>query len=345
MQVYEPPAGGTQYGSHPRKASDVLLGLLFSTLLAITSCLIHAPVSRPSARQVAFLSLLAALLFFFPFLPMCTLCLNIARIVFRCIGRGARYRLNKELINDLLDIRGIIEARQDAFSSLPFHSPEWAPGDQTEESQPISSISFIKKFIMPLAVILLSQMQWDVYIHRLHITYHGATYVALLGRSGWLAINAHVTSSVALLAHMLNIRWDFQPAVFSHLTEDKQATLWLGLFLAAIVQDIVGKATNHPSVLQAIATMPVLASYWPKPVILCLMGCVLIFFSCRNYVPRRTGTVFTAAVALTLLVFIGISQLSIDTWELKDVITGRYCPWNYRWAVNVPYRSPFPGFG
>ena len=348
MQVYVPPAGGTQYGSHPRKPSEALLGLFLSTFLAITSCLINAPVSRPSARKVALLSILAALLFFFQFLPICTLCLNIAGIVFRCIRRDVRYRPNKKLIDDLLDIRGIIEARQDAFSSLPFHSLGWAPGDQTNESQPIFSLSFIKKCIILLVVIVLSQMQWDIYLRRLHITYHGATYVALLGfdhRSGWLAINAHVTSSVALLVHLLNIRWDFQPAVFLHPTEDKQVTMWLGLVVAAIVQDVLGKATNHSSVLHGIATMIISASCWPKSIILCLICCVLMLITGRNYVPKRTGIIATAAVGLTLLVFVGASQLSIDTMELKDVITGRYYPWNYRWAVNVRYRSPWPGFG
>lgn len=334
---YEPPPGGTTYGSHHRGVADVVFRVIIGHAIAIIAFAhyLFLSNSRRSRYRLEFIHIL--LFVFFPFLPIAIHFTNIFRLL-KLLVRWPSQGISKSYI-----IGGLFGMRTDLDSSIngksePCHLLDLEPNRVDARPQIRSSASYLTKACVLLLTTFASWLGIRAYYQRLHITFHTATYVGALGldhRIGWLAINTFVLTMMTIPLHAINIRWEVTPnariTTYRGLME-----LGFTILVAALIQDILGIITNHPNAF-SVMVEPFLI-FISRPDIGAFAAVVVfaIVSIGGHFITVRRAMPVVAVLVMMWIFLVAISQVVWDVAEFRDVVAGRYQPWNYRWAVRDP---------
>lgn len=335
---YEPPPGGTTYGTHHRGVADVVFRVIIGHAIAIIAFAHYLFLSHPrrSRYRLEFIHIL--LFVFFPFLPIVIQLTNIFRLL-KLLVRWPSQGISKSYV-----VGGLFGMRIDPGPSIngksePCHLLDLEPNRVDARPQLRNSASYRIKACVLLLTTFASWLGIRAYYQRLHITFHTATYVGALGldhRIGWLAINTFVLTMVTIPVHAINIKWENKPKATTYrgLTE-----LEFTIFVAALIQDILGIVTNHPSAFNVmVEPFLIFASMSDIGAFAAVVVFAIVSIGGHLITVRRAIPVVAVLVMMWILL-VAISQVVWDVAEFRDVVAGRYQPWNYRYAVRDPHLS------
>lgn len=342
MSDYTPPPGGTDYGSHPRGSVDLLIAVVVGFLVAIAAYLYYLLLLRPKSCPSRLETLQITAFLFFPFLPIVLQCIRLVvgmiKITMRYPASISRNNVVAELLGPSGSSGSPVHEKAGSHHLLDLENNE---SDHTPAQPRRIPTSLKTRFLILGITALSSWLAVRAYYRRLHITYHTATYVGALGldhRVGWLAINTLILTLMTLSLHvlLLSTRDEILPKAGNTLPSHAPIELGAAILIAALIQDILGAATNHSS---ALSLMLKPCAIFTSRSDLGAFAAVVVFALVSlggQYIPWRKVMPLLGGLVSMWVVLVATSQLVGDVRELRDVVAGRYRPWNYRWAVRDP---------
>ncbi|KAL9615075.1 MAG: hypothetical protein Q9167_000498 [Letrouitia subvulpina] len=329
MSDYQPPAGGTNVGSHPRLLSDFakqLAACYFFSVVAYANFL-----SLTSVSPKHWLEALQVLAFaFFPMLSIVQLCSNLIKAIIYVFSKKFSSLDARHVIAGAVGMRtNMVTDTADQFQS--YHILDLEPAELVQNSKSAFSFQFMGRMALAIGNVIVSGLSIAAYKRRLSATYHGATFVAALGfdhRMAWLAIGALVAALSSIPILCLNTRWDTRSREASAPSNRLFELYWM-ISIAAFIQDMLQQLTNRPSSFQIIS------QYLFFRVELVIFWLLVPPIALYHY-SRRIPISLVISVGMLWAVSVAIIQLIYDVQEVIDLGNGEYRPWNYRWALKDP---------
>ncbi|KAI4212982.1 MAG: hypothetical protein LQ351_004326 [Letrouitia transgressa] len=329
MSDYQPPAGGTDVGSHPRSLSDFprqLAACYFFSTAAYANLL-----SLTSVSPKYWLEALQVLAFaFFPMLSVVQLCSNSIKAIKHVVSKRFSSLDVKYIIAGAIGMRTNLVTTA-ADQSQSYHILDVIPAELARHSRPAFSFQLMGRMALAIGNVILSGLGIAAYKKRLNATYHGATFVAALGfdhRMAWLAIGAMVAALSSIPVLCINAHWDTRYREIS-ASSNRVFELYWTISIAALIQDVLQQLTNHPSSFQ------ILGEYLFCRVELVFFWLLIPPIALYHY-RRRIPISLVATVGMLWAVSVAIIQLIYDILEVVDLENEEYRPWNYRWALKDP---------
>ncbi|KAI4161508.1 MAG: hypothetical protein LQ342_004792 [Letrouitia transgressa] len=333
MPDYQPPAGGTDVGSHPRSLSDFpkqLAACYFFSTVAYANLL-----SLTSVSPKYWLEALQVLAFaFFPMLSMVQLCSNSIKAMAYVISKRFCGLDAKHVTAGAIGMRTNIVTTA-ADQSQSYHILDLEPAELVRHSKLAFSFQLMGRMALAIGNVIVSGLSIAAYKKRLNATYHGATFVAALGfdhRMAWLAIGALVAALSSIPILCINAHWDTRSREAS-VSSNRLFELYWTISIAALIQDVLQQLTNHPSSFQ------ILGQYLFFRVELVVFWLLIPPIALYHY-RRRIPISMVVSVGMLWAVSVSIIQLIYDIQEVVDLENEEYRPWNYRWALkDTPWWS------